>query len=515
MYRVMIVDDERLMREGIAIQLKHCKQHESLDTPVMADDGLTAQEQMKAYRPDIVFLDIKMPHMDGLTFLHWGREYLPNTQFIIVSGFGEFDFVQQALNEGAVGYLLKPVDLAALEKVLDKTFDSLKEHRRVARLEQEHERYCLNSSMAQAEHQLNAFFHAGSRKRTNIPLAVGERAVLFLIQASGGEPTGGDETVQDIFEAQLEFQNKVIACCNQVFGQEAVSVCDVKSEVGVMSLMSGALTPQSARYYAVELYEFCQKNNLMVSLGISAVSEELSSDMYQSAQRALDARVLSGRSGVFDNQKCISQVSVVRRDELETFAQMVELQDCSGALHVLRTMLDVELYDQGSAWQAFALLNRLAATAKQAGARVLHVPAGDDVRACVSAWADLENIYQSWVRQLFSSEDTDDQNARMIREITGYVDSHYAQSMSIKDWAGRYYLNPNYLAALFKGETGMTFGQYVTERRIEKACSLLKKTSASIQQIAEQVGFDDVSYFHRVFKKTTGKTPREYQTSAS
>lgn len=513
MYRVMIVDDERLIREGIAMQLKNCKQHESLDVSAMAEDGLKAQEKMKACRPDIVFLDIKMPHMDGLSFLHWGREFLPNTQFIMVSGFGEFDFVQQALNEGAVGYILKPIDVTALEKMLDKTIDRLEEHRRVALLEQEHERYCLSSSIAQAEHQLNAFFHAGSRKRTKIPLAVGEQAVLFLIQDSGSEQGGQEEGERDIFEAQLEFQNRVIECCNKVFGQAAVSVCDVKSEAGVMSLMSGTLAPQTAHYYAVELYEFCRKHHLMVSLGISALSEELSAEMYQSAQRALDARVLSGRSGVFDNQKCISQISVVRRDELETFAQMVELQDCAGALDVLRTMLAVERYDQGSAWQVFSLLNRLAATAKQAGAHIAHVPAGDDIRAYVSTWTDLENLYLSWARQLFSSGDTDDQNVRMIHEITAYVDSHYAQSMSIKDWAGRYYLNHNYLAALFKGETGMAFGQYVTERRIEKACALLKKTHASIQQIAEQVGFDDVSYFHRVFKRTTGKTPREYQTS--
>lgn len=72
-------------------------------------------------------------------------------------------------------------------------------------------------------------------------------------------------------------------------------------------------------------------------------------------------------------------------------------------------------------------------------------------------------------------------------------------------------LSPTYLAALFKKETGMTVGQFITIRRIQLASDLLIQSGMQIQEIALYLGFQDTSYFSRVFRKETGMTPQAFR----
>ncbi len=114
MYRVLIVDDEALIRQGIIAKLKYNRfQCEEI---LEAEDGEEAMAIIKAQQPQIVITDIRMATMNGIELIQKGKEICPRTRFIIVSGYAEFSYAEQAINMGVDGYLLKPIGNDAFVK---------------------------------------------------------------------------------------------------------------------------------------------------------------------------------------------------------------------------------------------------------------------------------------------------------------------------------------------------------------------------------------------------------------
>ena len=99
--------------------------------------------------------------------------------------------------------------------------------------------------------------------------------------------------------------------------------------------------------------------------------------------------------------------------------------------------------------------------------------------------------------------------ARVIR----YVREHLTEEITMNDVAAAAFLSPNYLAHLVKKETGKTFTEIVTERRLEKARELLMSSGARISEIAHQCGFTDEAYFTRRFRQWFEISPRQWRES--
>ena len=123
MYRTLIVDDEQSVHQAIralvdwnALGLRH---------PESAYHGVEALEMMETFRPQIVFVDMNMPRMNGVDFLEQAASRYPESRFIVVSGYDSFDFARAALRHNVVDYLLKPVDEEELAAALKKAVSLL------------------------------------------------------------------------------------------------------------------------------------------------------------------------------------------------------------------------------------------------------------------------------------------------------------------------------------------------------------------------------------------------------
>lgn len=99
----------------------------------------------------------------------------------------------------------------------------------------------------------------------------------------------------------------------------------------------------------------------------------------------------------------------------------------------------------------------------------------------------------------------------LIKNVIIYIDSDLAGDLSLKSLADLNGVSAGYLSTCFRKETGKTFVDYVSEKRIDMAKHLLKTTGLQIQTIAQHCGFLDMQYFSKVFKKYTQRTPREYR----
>ena len=102
----------------------------------------------------------------------------------------------------------------------------------------------------------------------------------------------------------------------------------------------------------------------------------------------------------------------------------------------------------------------------------------------------------------------------LINELKRYVSENYKDPIKLKDIAGIYGFNEKYMGRLFKTETGISFSNYINELRLSSAKQKLISTTKSVTDIALLSGFDNVTYFNRLFKKQNGITPTEFRKKA-
>lgn len=101
-----------------------------------------------------------------------------------------------------------------------------------------------------------------------------------------------------------------------------------------------------------------------------------------------------------------------------------------------------------------------------------------------------------------------------IKRAMNYVDESLHEQLSLKEVASLVHLNPSYFSVLFKEQANMTFSEYVTRSRLQKAKNLLIVSNLSVADIAEEVGYSTSKYFIKLFKEYEGQTPSQYRKTA-
>lgn len=159
-------------------------------------------------------------------------------------------------------------------------------------------------------------------------------------------------------------------------------------------------------------------------------------------------------------------------------------------------------------------------------------------RAAVDGGADMEytlRLNQRYIIQLQTMQDLDKlclwltsvmnsfidnafrfsgfKHFDIMHKTLAYLRAHYAEKLSLEDMARSVYLSPSYFAKIFKEEQGCTFREYLTAYRIEKSKALLLNKSIRIADISAMVGFEDQSYFTKVFKRIVGTSPNKFRES--
>ena len=122
-------------------------------------------------------------------------------------------------------------------------------------------------------------------------------------------------------------------------------------------------------------------------------------------------------------------------------------------------------------------------------------------------------ILHKFISFVFDFNDIKHQN--VIFKTTAYIKEHLTDKLSLDQAAEQVYLSKSYFCRIIKDELGCTFTEYVNRLRIERSKTLLRGTGMPIAEIACAVGFDDQSYFTRIFKKQTGMAPGKYREQRS
>ncbi len=524
-YKIMIVDDEADVREGIVSLIDW----DGLGYSVIAEaeNGWDALEKAEAQRVDVVLTDIRMPFLDGLEMSRQLTKLYPGVLIIILSGYDEFEYAKAAIRLNVVEYVLKPVNVAELTEVLAKV------------------RQRLDDTIAQ---QQNIDFLQGlyqeslplTRERFLTELMWGmvpEDIIEQQLQRYGLQLSGAAAYAVALFEVGRSKKSTVSKelipiLIRQIVEKELDGRC--RCTVFLSSLYIIAVTAWETGDPAAPLVsianEVCthcqQALDIIVTAGIgrSYPTVRQAGDSFLDAREALEYKAVTGEGNaiyIHDMERTGLPVPALDDQEEERLAHMVkfgsrdQLRLYIAEITVRFAKLD-EWGRQMYAYSLFGILYRLvrrydlSQTLKIRDMLRNFRDVTDDIKdgAPVCAW--LYEICEALSELISYKRERAPLN--LVEEAKRFIGEHYADcEMSVDRLCEHLYVSQSYFSTVFKRETGISYVQYLTELRLNRAVELLKTTDEKTYAIAQLVGYDEPNYFSYVFKKKYGVPPTKYR----
>jgi two-component system, response regulator YesN len=505
--RLVLVDDEQIVIEGIAHILN--KNENNFEIVGTANDGAEGIVLITKLVPDVVITDIRMPGLDGIDLLKTIKRSLPNVYFIMLSGFSEFEYAQNALRYGAYDYLLKPVDHSQLTKVL---------HSIETEIEQKNQRDCKKRDV-----ELSLANFIKESERLNLLKVLFEDDVLSFpeidIKKVRVAIIKTDENRGKIAEGIVEAHLKKL--------QHEIILEYIKYNQAWIIILDGKNTYEELKK---AIYSIENHFHKCFFVGISR-NHELNRGLkqaYHEASEAVEALVFNEKIDIlfFENllyksgdktqsinlpiksqemiiDKVISGQSEKLKEYLEQISKEIVM---SGILYNPENF-------KNECRELLIYVNRLL---KDEG---IDFQSRDDVReGSEDIFEGLKNLreYFNFLKTALINialyiEKSKNGVPKSIRVVIQYIDTHYYEEITLKQISDLVFLNQWYFSELFKEKIGVHFTDYLINLRIQKAKDLLKQMDLKTYQISEMVGFNDSAYFCNIFKKITGITPGDYR----
>lgn len=528
MLKILIVDDEPLERQALRFFL--AKERPQYQVTAEAANGLEAVVLAQKLKPDVVFLDIKMPVMDGLTAGREIRSLLPETRLVFVSAYGEFDYAREAVSLGASKYLLKPVESEEMIKLMDElAADIATAHRRrqeTARLREALEKMkplirlgfiidLLNGNIAPEEAESRALFLGIT--------ALPRLALLVDIDNFASLSRNGLEMEKQILK------QKVRECIEKETAAWPGSLVAPVSgdEFAVLLPLNNLAGDEEVRRKATALGEaICRRMRreagVTVTVGIGRPVADVAelARSYAEAAAAAEYRLLYGGDQVIhaDDVAARSRARRFLPDRAEQeLAQAIRMGDGELVRRLAdRILMELTIKEDSPSLIKMKILELVAMAtnaALEAGAdaeivsnltlaasgEFLHLYNLADVRRRI-----LERLVDV-VNHVASSRER--RNTVLIERACRFIEANFHRDLTLEEVAQQVYLSPCYFSRLFKQVKGQNFIDYLTRVRLEAAKELLLNTELPVAAIAERVGYHDARYFGQVFKKQEGYTP--------
>jgi two-component system response regulator YesN len=482
-----------------------------------APDGEIALSQIEASEPDVLITDIKMPFMDGLQLCKIIREHMPWMKIIIISGYNDFQYAQNAIRLGVTEYLVKPVSVKDLETVLARVAVTLNQERV--------ERAYLKQLRSQAEDNLGQ---------------LREKFLLRLV-------TGGESSVSAIEQSQQlglnilsPYYQVVLLELKPVEPQKILDypVCQMVESL-ITELVSAnnnmLITHKGMEEHVLiikgeSLEQLEQETPFLVEWLIEEVGAKsackLVAGIGQPQQRLGDlnrsfAEALMKVKGLREDTQS-QEIRRVDRTSLRRFLEHGKREDLDTFVnHTITPFIQAALSSR--LLVHYALID-MALTATQfvsdiGGNPDQVIPTDYEADAAFDRLSSLDQIKDEIQRLLTSAMTFRDRLAEsgrsaIIQQAKSYIADHFSEAdLSLNQVAEQVSFSPNHFSAIFRSETGLTFRDYLANTRIEQAKKLLVNSSMKCSEIAYHCGYNDPHYFSLLFRRSCGQTPQQFRNT--
>lgn len=523
-YKVVLVEDEIITREGIRdnvdwkrIGFEFCGE---------APDGEMALQLLQTVQPDVLITDIRMPFMDGLQLGLIVRERMPWVKMVILSGHDEFEYAQAAIKLGVTEYLLKPVTVPDLHKVLAKIATQLDQEK----AEQEKLR------RLQDQIQEN---QAALRERFLFKLAVGAISSTEAVEKS--QQLGLDliACYYQIVIIKTELADRSEQFNYDEYQQVSKTVSDLiagrpnlfllkKDWEELVLLIKGNTLDGLQQERALTLERIQQElvtSRYRLTIGSGGPKNRITY-IYQSFIEALENIQNTLHADHSDRDEPVEKTELLKVDKsaVENYLRSGDRKDFDEFFNAFIRPLGE------TAFKSRLIKNYFFIDVVLAIAQFIH-ELGGDIDQAIPSFHSIETILMNikTIEQLreqvhkivdsalaFRDDRARDSYGTIIQQAKAYINSHYADSdLSLNEVAEHVSFSPNHFSAVFSDETGETFRDYLTRVRIEQAKKLLRTTKLMCSEVAVQCGYNDPHYFSIIFRKNTGLTPQHFRKSSN
>ncbi|MDQ6418727.1 response regulator transcription factor [Paenibacillus sp. LHD-117] len=504
MYKVFLTDDEPFILEGLRDALDWSSYE--LEIVGTAENGLRALDKLRATHADILITDISMPAMNGLELIREARRINRELHVVILSGFNDFDYLKQGMRLGIENYLLKPINLQELKATLEGIIEKLDRRGRDAGEWLQEDIGVLRDNIV--NRWLNGEIGPGElHERAEMLGLELDREYVQIVLAKG---TSNEEKLRLELYRLAERDG---------FG---IPFRDREGAAGVVMFPEGEQAGGTAARRLLErLRESLPDESITISAGDVVAGEDQVGRSYAQAKKAMEFAFIHPKLelleyGALANNRLSADKSLsldwgdyarllAAKEKVrllaridEDFARLAEAQGMTPSRlqsAALELMLHLKLELGAIKKTAEPELIR-----EDAALRVMGAESLDGMTAVV------KEVAETAVESLVS-----DTKSPVIGQILAKIHENCAEELSLKSLSAQYNIHPVYLGRLFQKETGESFSEYLNRYRIEKAKELLADSRLKVNEIARMVGYWEMGYFYKQFKKQVGVSPTDYK----
>jgi len=524
MHSAIIVDDEQFVRLGLRALIDW----EALGFHIVgeADNGEDALALISQLKPDLVVTDIRMPVLDGLELIRRTRSSLnaslgAATSFIIISGFDDFKYAQQAVRHGVTDFLLKPIDEDELKTALNRLNDELNREKVLRSKKEQFVNGSVIESLIKGEMSEAEVDHWAAR----LGIERGAKLYYMFIEPNdlhpwrqGGNYSFDDERIYDAVKGALgsalgRTESPYVHRHRNRFGI-VVSAADLVYTGGEIARFAERLLWEIEQRIDRPFYIYAgQPVEGLHKIGVA----------YRSAREALQHKYMEDGTRIIVHHPSRHMPAPFVHADPQLLKSMLEHLEERNAEELQSTI--EAIFEQFRTKRFVPAAVKAAIHQFVSGIVGILQSVEIDAMKMKSAepiigWHDLNLTPQELKRlfEAFVAESAERLASRRkefakggVQKVKAFIEANYRENMSLKSIAARFFMNPVYLGQLFKKTYGVYFNDFLLQLRVEEAKRLLRKTDMRIYEVAEQVGFNNADYFVTQFEKLEQMTPSEYR----
>ncbi|MDR6551059.1 response regulator [Paenibacillus qinlingensis] len=541
MVKILVVDDEPTVSTGIKSYLMRSEL--GIDHVETASNGFEALDCLRMDTYDLVLTDIQMGMMNGIELMEAILLEQPHLPVIVISAHEKFDFAKRALRLGAKDYLIKPVELDELMRVVGKALQEKKELGRltlqrpdvgatqdVLLLKKRHEaliELVTETDLQDKDYEDLLREIGSSLKDQGHWYGI---AAVHLNLSKGGfsnqEITLMDRKLLKYASVNI-LEESLSDWCGVAFygfGNQLVCVIQLEATDSV-----DARLPMNSQLNLIGqtiIFNLKQYLNVDVTVGMSTLSLDLSMlpRLMEEANAAIEWRKLHPDNHVlyYEDMSALGNMRMIewadKVEELVLHMKTVDEVQLSQELQsAVKILSNLSTHSEGLFHSCFGLLvyrlyGLLFDNGQESSSNFrqfdpdVYFRGMEISRKVASLHAYVQGL--SEVIQACISE----RDQTVVSRISAYIYNHYGNhELKIQDIAGEVHFSAAYVSYLFKRETNKNVWDFVSEVRIEEAKRLLAVTDLKRYEISYQVGYQSPEHFSRMFKRFIGISPADYR----
>ena len=497
MYNILIVEDSKPILRDIVRLIRENQDAVMIKT---AFDGEEALEIAADFEPDILFTDIKMPLMDGLTLIEKIKQEYPSVKCVIISGYTDFSFTHEALRLQVDDYVMKPVDEVEFRCLLSRLMTEI-DSLRICRTE--------------------TVMHQILQEESPVPKSIlPDRYVLALVRVGLFQQYAAPLSREMVSEVAKDIRvSSRIWIVNTKLNSEKLIVYDRRS--------AGA--EERIYFWNKKILERLKKEYTRVNIIYSEDLDDIGrlGSQYTELSNQLGRRVLLDEANVFrindgaeNHKKYIHQ-----REEMDFFRRKMGkvLKNRSSEEYRKEIARSVEKWRKMH-YPVYTLrkfltdlLDEMLLTeAGKAGLAEEPGTLADRMLNDCTTYEELEEQLSEYGDYMAEVKDEKPgASVEMARELVRYMRVNVYKNLSLQEMAAHFDISTSYICRLFKMYYSDTPISYYNRIKTEEARTMLNDyPNMKIKDIAEMLGFSDQYYFSKVFKQQYGVSPQTYRSQA-